>query len=592
MEDNIKKLIAVVLDKTHNGLGANCKVYIIEHSNNDKIVDLGHIKTFFPNGNVFSGKIFNPTQTQIQVGDLIEIPISENPTPNEEEKSTYILHHIIKKIGVKIVDIPINYSNKGYLDIEKINDYFNSTSLEKDKLGRFYLSDRQSDSKYLFGPFVIDNSLIRSAKNKSVFKFDLNIDELIDIENSIYSYILEEPKNKITEIDCMSKIQVLEHLKDTLKSFQNINIEINSIRELQKAIIKNNAGSEGLNTIRLSRADQYLSELELSYEEINKLKFNNETWELIFNTNYQKHKSEFEKEFLKDAETSKKIKDKELELLQKEIIECEKKLTLKKQNIEAVLKEIDQINTKKEDLILSIKLSAGITDSVSKANSNKEETKFYLCDENLNVELPTYLDCDDYLDDLIENKIIKTTSKYNFIDSIYCLQKGNFIIANSIAFVDSLIKTFGSYKVIQQNTEIDWIKYQFMYENGFKDIAESAIRNYLIPHFYVLQDINIASFECYAKSIIDIANGTKSKIPGLNANWPSNLYFITIPIQIEIDNFGFELQRETFKNWKAFPIIENFASTDDFEINSRVEINSIKINYENNNHFENYFHNL
>lgn len=584
MEDNIKKLIAVVLDKTHNGLGANCKVYIIEDYNNIKIVDLDQIKNVFPNGNVFSGKIFNPTQTQIQVDDLIEIPLTENPSQSEEEKSTYILHNNIKKIGVKTINIPKSYTNKGYLDIEMINDHFNSTSLEMDKLGKFYLSDNQ----YLFGPFKIENSSI-TVTGKSVSKFDFNIDELIDVADREYSYLLEEPKKKVIEIDCMSKIQVLEHLKKTLNTFQNINIEVNKIKDLRDTISKNNAGSELLDPIRLSRATQYLSELELSYEEINKLKSNNESWKLIFAKNYQKHKSEFEKEFLSDVETSKKIKEKELELLQKEIIEYDKKLTLKKQNIEEVSKEIDQINTKKEDLILSIKLSAGINDSVSKSNSNNENIKFYQSDENSNLKLPTYLDFDDYLDDLIENKIIKRSSRSNFIDSIYCLQKGNFNIANNIAFVNTLIKTFGAYKIIQQNVEIDWIKYQFIYDNGFKEIVESAIKTPLIPHFYVLQDINISSFECYAKPIIDIANSVRKNIPGLNVNWPSNLYFIGIPIEVEIEKFGFEMQSETFKNWKVFPIIENCTLTDDFEMNSRVEINSIQINSEVVNHFENYF---
>lgn len=585
MESNINKLFAVILNKTHNGSGATCKVYAIQNNNKIKIYDLNHIISIFPNGNVFSGKIFNGTTGQIQIGDFIEIPFDEIPIQNEDSQSTYIHHQTVKKVGIKIIDIPFEIANHDFLDIEKINDILSSSQLDKDVLGKFYLSD----SQYLFGPFRIEKSMICSANGKSVSKYDYNIDELIDIENSKYSYILEEPKKKVTEIDCMSKIQVLEHLKETLKSFQNINVEVNNIRELKKAVIKNNTGSEGLNAIRLSRADQYLSELELSYEEINKLKSNNESWELIFNKNYQKHKSEFEKEFLNDVETSKEIKEKELDSLQKEIIECEKKLILKKQNIEEVLKEIDQINTKKEDLILLIKLSAGISDSVSRVNSNKGDIEFYLCDENLNLELPTYLDCDDYLDDLIEKKIIKSTSKYNFIDSIYWLKKGNFFIANNIAFVDTLIKTFGTFKIIQQNTEIDWIKYKFIYENGFKEIVESATKNPLIPHFYVLQDINIACFECYAKPIIDIANGTRNKISGLNVNWPSNLYFISIPIEIQIDDFGFELQRETFKNWKAFPIIENFAPTDDFEMNSRVDINSIQINYENNNHFENYF---
>lgn len=585
MEDNIKKLIAVVLDKTHNGLGANCKVYIIEYYNSIKITDLNQIKNVFPNGNVFSGKIFNPTQTQIKERDLIEIPLTEDPSQNEEEKSTYILHSNIKKIGVKIIDIPINYTNNGYLDIDAINEYYKSDLIEMDLVGKFYLSDNH----YLYGPFRIQNASIESANVKSISKYEFNFDELINLEDRKYSYILEVPKKKVAEIDCMSKAQVLEHLKKTLNTFQNINIEVNKIKDLRDAISKNNAGSEILDPIRLSRADQYLSELELSYEEINKLKSNNESWKLIFGKNYQKHKSEFEKEFLSEVEYSKKIKEKELESLQKEILTCEKNLSLKKQNIKDVLKEIDQINTKKEDLILSIKLSAGINDSASKGNSNNEDVKFYLCNENLNLELPIYLDSVDYLNYLTEKRIIKNEFKTYLIDAIHCLKKGNFHLANNIAFVNTLIKTFGAYKIIQQNAEIDWIKYQFIYDNGFKEIVESATKTPLIPHFYVLQDINISSFECYAKPIIDIANSVRKNIPGLKVNWPSNLYFIGIPIEVEIEKFGFEMQRDTFKNWKGFPLIENFSSIDDFEMNSRVDISSIQINSEVINHFENYF---
>lgn len=234
MENSITKLFAIILDRKFvkdKESGGNCKVYVLEE-NNTKNNNQDYIKKVFPeNGNVFSSLIFiGANSTQLQIGDLIEIPLDEILPKKEDSKSTYINHQSVKKIGVKIIEIPISYTNKGYLDNELINDYFNSTSLEKDKLGKFYLSD----SQYLFGPFKIEKTIIIPVIGKSVFKYDFNIDELIDVENSMYSYILEEPKKKVNEIDCMSKIQVLEHLKETLKSFQNINIEVNSIRELKK----------------------------------------------------------------------------------------------------------------------------------------------------------------------------------------------------------------------------------------------------------------------------------------------------------------------------------------------------------------------
>ncbi|MEL1242593.1 hypothetical protein, partial [Flavobacterium flavipallidum] len=244
MGNSITKLFAIILERkmvNDKESGANCKVYVLEE-NNTKNSNQDYIKSIFPeSGDVFSSRIFiGENSSQLQEGDLIEISLDEIIPKKESSKSTYIKHQSVKKIGFKTIDIPINYTNKGYLDIEMIKDYFNSTSLETDKLGKFYLSD----SQYLFGPFKIENSSI-TVTGKSVSKFDFNIDELIDVEDCKYSYILEEPKKKVAEIDCMSKIQVLEHLKETLKSFQNINAEVNSIRELKKAVIKNNAGSEG-----------------------------------------------------------------------------------------------------------------------------------------------------------------------------------------------------------------------------------------------------------------------------------------------------------------------------------------------------------
>jgi hypothetical protein len=57
-----------------------------------------------------------------------------------------------------------------------------------------------------------------------------------------------------------------------------------------------------------------------------------------------------------------------------------------------------------------------------------------------------------------------------------------------------------------------------------KEIAKMPSKSHNV-HFYILQDI-ISSFECYAKPIIDIANGVKKEIPGLHR--PSNLFFIRL----------------------------------------------------------------
>ena len=100
-----------------------------------------------------------------------------------------------------------------------------------------------------------------------------------------------------------------------------------------------------------------------------------------------------------------------------------------------------------------------------------------------------------------------------------------------------------------QNAEADWLKYSFLQENGFNLICKSAVENPEKLHFFVLQDFNIASFECYGKPIVDISNGIRSKIPGTQNIWPNNLFFILIAVDSNIDNFGFPINKTTFRNW-------------------------------------------
>lgn len=575
MENNITKLFAIILDRkfvNEKETGGNCKVYVLEE-NNIKNKNQDYIKRMFPeNGNIFSSHIFfGANSNQLQIGDFIEIPIDEIFPKTDDSQSTYIKHQPIKKIGVKIIDIPINITSDGFLDVEKINDFFYLNFSDIDKLGKFYLFD----SQHLYGPFKMEKTSVIPVVGKSVYQYHFNIDELIDIDNCNYSYILEEPKKRITEIDCMSKIQILEHLKKSLKSFQNINIEINSIRELKKEVIKNNSGSENLNSLRLSRAHQYLSELELSYEELNKLKANNQTWEFIFNSNYNKHKNDFEKGFLRDVENSKKTKEKELESLQKEILDYEKKLILKKKYFNEVLGEIDQINIKKEDIILSIKIAAGI-------NNNNGAVKQELCKNYYEIissnKSSSITELNEFYDQL-DNRV---TSKDLLKNTLYIIKEKKFLVGNSIELILNTIQHLGCYEIIIQNAEADWLKYKYLEENGLNTICQKANANPEVLYFFILQDFNVASFECYGKPILDIANGVRNKIPGTENNWPNNLFFILITLDSEINDFGFPLNKSTFKKWTFLPYTLDYSHQ---KINTKqgLSLSELEVygNYEN-----------
>ncbi len=554
--------------------GANCQVYCIV-TDHDKIYDTMQIKEVLGNDFIFSKKIFTPGN-QLSIGDFIEIPFIELQR-NHPPKNPYIIHDPVKKAGFRVVDVPLEFiSQENYIDCEKVTEFISAGLNPLIIPGRFYLS-----SNGLYGPFKIESNCVVPCTGKSAFKYDFDVDEIIDLkyDGKDCPYIITEPKNKAAELDCMSKNQILEHLKKTLKLYQSVNIDINKIRDIRDGVSKANEGAEHLDHIRLKRAADYLESLLLSYEEFNALKKHEEAWERLINDNYTSHREKFEADILAVFQSKINEKERELDALNTSLQSAKKTLAKQSGDIASFSEEIRLIESKKQDLILSIQVAAGIQPNTVSRIESEDTAVFYRIEEQYS-ELHSYDDYEDYLDDMSDMGLIAKSQKKYLKEGLFWMSRGNFLLADNCAYVLTLVRSIGNFKAIVQNAEIDWIKYEHLHRSGFSELVKSALENKDIYHFYILQDINIASPECYAKPILDIAKGIHLDIPGTTSKWPKNLFFIGIAVDDQIRDFGFGLNKSSFSRWKALPQNDEAFLSLEFTPKKRIDLNRIAADFD------------
>lgn len=538
--ENINKIYAIILDRNQGGLGegGNCKVVAFVRDK-DYINDEETIAEFFQtDSKIFSDKIFK-FLPDAKINQLVEIVTTGINNATIDGRNDYVYLKSIKKIGSLIIDIPNEYFSNGYINLEELNNYFEVNDFFNNDLGNFYICDNEK----LYGPFKINSGKIQPKKDTYVHSFQYDIDDLIEVESFKFSYLIEEPKNKIDVVDCMTVSQLMDFLKNTLTIDR---VDINLIKKTYENIRSINSGQTDLDKIRLERASLHLSQLILSYEELKKISAKSNEWNILVGNILKANKKQFEDEVLSEIELNIQKKENHKNELQTEIKLKHSELNKLSFDCNKLKNEIEEIKNKKDDLILSIQISAGINSNSS--NRNKSVTNNYY--EIIESEKPATLkDLDDFYDQSKHNIKNKELLK----NSIYILKENKFIISNSVELTLNVIQHLGNYKIMIQNAEADWLKYSFLQENGFNLICNSAVENPEKLHFFVLQDFNIASFECYGKPIVDISNGIRNKIPGTENIWPNNLFFILIAVDSNIDNFGFPINKTTFRNWSFLP---------------------------------------
>lgn len=579
--DNINKIIAITLDRTNDGNGGKCKVIGVEvddkHIDNpDKIQEI-----FRTSGIVFSNKIYE-FGDNVQVKDLIEIIPKNINFDVDENKNIFVYLKHINKIGVPVIDIPTDYIAEDYLDLENISKFLFSRNLIPDYFSRIYLCD----STDIFGPFKVENKKVLPVIGKETNAFEYHIEELIEDELLSHLYLIKEPRVKIKTVDCSTPIQLVEFLKDRISIDR---ADLNLILKVGQEISLINNKVSGLDLVRLKRAERYLNQLRLSFEQLQKLGQNKDWAEVVKNC-IDEHEEEFEKAVLGKLHSNLDEIEKEIETKNTELVLIGELLEKEQYKLSEMQDQIQVLESKKDEIISIIRIMANIQQPTlaSAVDSNKTY------EDSISVELLSHLsgssiytDLYDFYEELFDKFEFHVKNQDKYEDGLILLKESRFLLAKSIDYVLNLLSHVGDAKVAIHHAEADWLKFKLWKNNGLLSVIKQASDDIEQHYFYVLQDFNIASFECYGKPILDISNRIRTTIDGVQT-LPSNFTIILIRTDEEIDDFGFELNKSTFKNWKCLPTLSSINLIK-FPIDELIDLNNITFNRAVQDYSEQYF---
>lgn len=508
--------------------------------------------------NDFSGfrEVFVPRlkQHNFERGDVLTF--TEKEVIAQEGRNPR-LHY--SKIGRAFAPICIELNN-----IEADDLFLNIELLEEAIISRFTASETNfyvTDGIYIYGSFKIDRNRVKPSYGVKANRY-LSVEclkiEHPNTEHNDISLLLYLPKENFKEIDCSTNIQLIESVKSVISKSRMTDEArrfINTIKDL--------IASESLDEFQLARikkVQNLLEKLSFTYEEFDTLRSNPSFWSGVFDNSIKDFENRLKNEFL---DKNKDLLERELEreserlkMIQEQLINSEIRLEElsaiaenKNEIVTTLTSQISSLEQRKDEIILSLQVQGRIGSGVA-----KESKPNYEIQKSLNESINFYIRIHEFLDDLATFSELDDRSLDELDILIKQLKSGNFFKCNSIEGLLTVINILGNSQIYINNAEVDWIKFEKFINQGLLEAFTFAYDNPSQSVYYLLQDFNIASPECYAKPLIDLSRKIRRTLPNDGRAWPSNLRIVFFPLELYIDDFGFEVNNETFLNWKELVV--------------------------------------
>lgn len=561
------RVIGIVQNKHFNNDNAKIKAYAIidENENVIKVNENKAIEIFKPHGLIFAFEFFK--NHSYKEGEIVEI----NVRPKNQQKEghdDFTLQWVHSKFGIPVYPLKgfcVSNQSIDLSSIQIIGDYEN---------GEFYgITD-----KYIIGKLKVSNGVLSAVETNKIYRWDVDENENNLIKNQGFTRLIDEPISECSIIDCLNSDELFDWFRKKLIQIDYESIKkLNSIGKWQKEIPKLfeslSKSDADIETLRLKRIEDYFAQIELDRSDIYNFMSKSSGLRVAFNNAIEKHIDDFQCEYsqkLKEFEDDIIKKEKELnENLNKSEQEAKTKIAAlnteinKKQTetqkaiveFEQAKQRLIEIEKEKSRIISDfgiikdvLSLSGATTNSITESSYILEEVATehdgILSVKDFTNNIQYYLS-DFKIEPNIANRIFETLSVY----------KALFISDIRIAL--SVIKATGDAKFIIQHTEPDWLHFKDLWNNGLSTIWNSAHSNPEIPHFLVLEDVNLSSPECYARPLLDAIAGIRGKIPYAETSYPNNLIIFATKASSHNPTIGLKLYEETFPNWGGIGFINN-----------------------------------
>lgn len=422
--------------------------------------------------------------------------------------------------------------------------------------GLFYVSiaDR------CYGPFDLINDRIKPKVGKEVNIYEFDVDRSASFPGQPnISLIFHNLNNPIGIVDCSTDEQILEWIKKLLDQHK----DANHLREVINKIKSNlvTLDQTNINKIRYDRALQIIDKLELSFSDLSRFKKDD-----ILGNYFYRSIEKFREEYLKEIQEQTVAHKAELEASINKVEdlhaeEVRKLERLKEQSADQNQKlknlrdEIGYLDSHRQEIIRDLRLHCELTQIPPPLPTPtvRPVRKYYeMIQYDSNVD-EFFQSASDLEDEIYESKVPSNAGD-SIIRALRQLEEHRFLRSDDAESALKIFKTAGSSKVYLQNAEADWMKFEKLYDNGLADCVESAISNPQLPHCFVVQDFNLASPECYAKPLFDIQKGTRRCVPGSSVLWPRNLWIIFVAFDCKTEDFGFDINDDSFNGWPLLPL--------------------------------------
>lgn len=497
----------------------NSRVQVLTYKKNGEYITdkASLIREFQPHGFVFAYNI-----NKFKPGTLIELEVVQGESSSNHDQYTAdgkskvwpTGHRLLQMNEVvlhSIQSVNINQLQQEMYRYEDLKDFFIQVN------------------HFVYGPFDYIDGVVSVVADPGFCE----VDKTLQLSSTNYTYLAKRPL--VTKIDALNSDQLATWFRNKIKNLK-IDVDVEGL----KTIIEHQTLSE-LDRSRLNRAFKLLDEFHFTKDEL--LNFCQTSSDLRdkFDSFLAKERGEL----LGPLKIEEEILERMIEAGQDELAVSNELLNEAKERLVALQNDIEILNLNRQKIIEDIRIQSMLN----------ETSRYSKYDISVVEGSSIYRDFTDFLHELCKSLQWKDESLDKSTATAVCqLSQYHCILATQVEFIMHIANCTGNCKIYLQQVEPDWIKFDFLYENGLHEIWQSALKYPARIHFLILEDFNLASFECYSKPLTDVLAGRRQALPGFQPGIPNNLWIFFIPIENTSNyEFGLPLISNSYQQFGGFP---------------------------------------
>lgn len=511
-------------------------------------------RMFPPSGYVFAFDLFEKAP-ELKENELLQFSYTlSDYTGFDLER--YVISSKAKRLGSPLI------AAKGFTKSYKSIDLSKLELIETGDKSNFYV---YVQDRFIIGKLSCRNGQI-SNPPKSVKMWDRDENTIVNYNN--HFYLFDDPAGDYTILDCLNDKQLVEWFREKLKVLNSdwvtyLDQKTSWRSEMPLRFLPTE--DDDLESIRMEKIKGMFENLELTAQELIRIFESSDVFKQLFETSIEKHKEQFMKNHGIQVERLERDAKEKEKTLNDALVNVRKQLKIEQQSLSETEKkiqkyqlDIEHLEKDKHRLLADFSIISDVFKTQERQPKSASLQPTYILEEMLPESASNLFSKEELIDRVKYYLAIEGYDQKiaELLTNTILSYKGVFISELEIAIC--FLKAFGNVKFIIQATEVGWLNFKDFWDSGLGDLWNSASEYPNQLHVLMLQDVNLASPECYARPLLDMFTGLRKKIPFAGTQLPKNFRVIATKASTDNPRIGLPLIRQTFKGWGelgfSFPI--------------------------------------